>query len=194
MTDAIDTLLRAADKKSGGQPVAAICQPFSTTAADALLPHRARSEQPELAPTEKQMPVDSPKKPTDAKKDTVTLSAPMLPIPMERHLPSYKKPNAALTFPEKVRFPMVASKQESKQASKLRHRSTTHNGAGRKGKAKAEKHVFRVSYYDVEEHSAAVVSDAFLQRVAAGINVHLPKDMRPFCAVCGVDAKCKRRF
>lgn len=114
MTDAIDTLLLAADKKSEDQPMA-IGQPFSSAAADqgAPQPQHTRSEQPEHpAPegkhTRPSMPVPSTNKPTDAtKKDTPALTAPMLPIPTERHLPSYKKPNAALTFPEKVStFPL----------------------------------------------------------------------------------------
>ena len=107
MTDAIDTLLLAADKKSEDQPMA-IGQPLSSAAADqgAPQPQHTRSEQPEHPG--KHMPVPSPNKPADAaKKDTPALTAPMLPIPTERHLPSYKKPNAALTFPEKVStFPL----------------------------------------------------------------------------------------
>lgn len=108
MTDAIDTLLLAADKKSEAQP-AAIGQPLSTT-ADLDAPQSSqqgctRSEQPEHpAPKAKHMPLPIPNKSTGAKKGAPALSAPMLPIPTERHLPSYKKPNAALTFPEKVRF------------------------------------------------------------------------------------------
>ena len=112
MADAIDTLLLAADKKSEDQPMA-IGQPLSSAAAeqDAPQPQHARSEQQHPAPKKgKHMPVPSPIKATDAaaaKKDTPALTAPMLPIPTERHLPSYKRPNAALTFPEKVSFPWL---------------------------------------------------------------------------------------
>ena len=112
MADAIDTLLLAADKKSEDQPMA-IGQPLSSAAAeqDAPQPQHARSEQQHPAPKKgKHMPVPGPIKATAAaaaKKDTPALTAPMLPIPTERHLPSYKRPNAALTFPEKVSFPLA---------------------------------------------------------------------------------------
>lgn len=145
MTDAIDTLLRAADKKSEDHPVA-IGQPLSSTAVlpDAPQPEHTHSEQPE--PKEKDVPVPNPNKPP-VKKDTPVLTAPMLPIPTERHLPSYKKPNAALTFPEKVRFSSVRGL--SVLGSKRGEEATSQ---------KSTKFEYRI-YHDKEQ--TAGFSDAF---------------------------------
>ena len=62
----------------------------------------AGSKDVEPASSAKAAPAQDSESP-NKKRKTNTSNAPTLPIPSERHLPSHKKANAALTFPEKVR-------------------------------------------------------------------------------------------
>lgn len=52
---------------------------------------------------QQQLPVPPAKKSTSISGTPLPV-APLLPIPTKRHLPWHKNPNAALTFPEKVRY------------------------------------------------------------------------------------------